>query len=250
MNSYGFLAGCYDELTYDVNYAAWADYIEKHFAKRGLPGKTVLDLACGTGSLTRELAGRGYEMIGVDISPEMLSEAAEKNADASGTPPLFLCQPMERLDLYGTIDACVCCLDSVNYVTDPKKLEKAFARVHLFLMPGGLFLFDVNTPEKLEGLDGQVFLDETEDAYCVWRAEYSRRSRICSYFMDIFRLDRATGQWDRGEELHRERAYTPAELTGFLERAGFRDIKVYGDLRMRPPVSGEQRVFFAARKDS
>ncbi len=250
MSSYEFLAGCYDAFTYDVDYAAWADYIEKHFKRRGLPGKTVLDLACGTGSLTRELALRGYEMIGVDLSPEMLSEAAEKNRDVGEVPPMFLCQPMEKLDLYGTIDACVCCLDSVNYVTDPKKLQKALERVHLFLMPGGLFLFDVNTPEKLERLDGQVFLDETEDAYCVWRAEYSRRSRICSYFMDIFQLDPESGQWERGEELHRERAYTIPELTGYLEQAGFRDIQVFGNLKLRRPKPGEGRVFFAARKEN
>lgn len=249
MSSYDFLAGCYDELTYDVHYSAWADYMEKHFQRRGLPGNTILDLACGTGSLTRELADRGYEMIGVDLSPEMLAEAAEKNRDVEGIQPIFLCQPMEKLDLYGTIDACVCCLDSVNYVTDPKKLRKAFERVHLFLMPGGLFLFDINTVEKLEGLDGQVFLDETEDTYCVWRAEYSKRSKICSYFMDIFRLDEETGQWERGEELHEERAYTVEELTQFLEQAGFRDIKVYGNLKMRSPIPGEDRVFFVARKD-
>ena len=249
MNSYDFLAGCYDELTYDVDYAGWADFIEANFRRRGIPGKTVLDLACGTGSLTRVLAERGYEMIGVDISPEMLAEAADKNQDVDGIAPLFLCQPMEKLDLYGTIDACVCCLDSVNYVTDPKKLKKAFERVHLFLMPGGLFIFDVNSPYKLEGLDGQVFLDETEDAYCVWRAEFSKRSRICSYFMDIFRLDEESGQWDRGEELHEERSYTVDELTGFLKQAGFRDIKVYGNLKLRAPKPEEDRLFFVARKD-
>ena len=249
MSSYDFLAGCYDQFTTDVDYVGWADYIETHFRRRGLPGKTVLDLACGTGSLTYELALRGYEMIGVDLSPEMLAEATEKNRGAGEIPPIFLCQSMDKLDLYGTIDACVCCLDSVNYVTQPKKLQKAFQRVHLFLMPGGLFLFDVNTPEKLEGLDGQVFLDETEDAYCVWRAEYSRRSRICSYFMDIFRLDEETGLWERGEEFHQERAYTIEELTGFLQQAGFRDIKVYGNRKLRPPVPDEDRVFFVARKD-
>lgn len=250
MSSYDFLAGCYDRLTYDVDYPAWADYIEKHFQRRPLPGRTVLDLACGTGSLTRELALRGYEMIGVDLSPEMLAEAAEKNRGVGQIEPIFLCQPMEKLDLYGTIDACVCCLDSVNYVTSPQKLQRAFARVHLFLMPGGLFLFDINTAEKLEGLDGQVFLDETEDAYCVWRAEFSRRSRICSYFMDIFQLDGDSGLWRRGEELHRERAYSIPELTAMLEQAGFHDIKTYGELKLRPPVPGEGRVFFAARKDS
>ena len=249
MSSYDFLAGCYDELTYDVDYAAWADYIEKHFARRPLPGRTVLDLACGTGSLTRELALRGYEMIGADQSPEMLAEAAEKNRGAAPIEPIFLCQSMEKLDLYGTIDACVCCLDSVNYITDPKKLARAFQRVHLFLMPGGLFLFDVNTPEKLQALDGQVFLDETEDAYCVWRAEYSPRSRICSYFMDIFRQE-AGELWRRGEELHQERAYTVAELTEYLRRAGFVDIKTFGNLKMRPPKPDEDRIFFTARREN
>jgi len=250
MSSYDFLAGCYDELTYDVDYTAWADYIEKHFHLRGIPGNTVLDLACGTGSLTRELALRGYEMIGVDLSPDMLAEAAEKNRDVEGIQPIFLCQSMDKLDLYGTIDACVCCLDSVNYVTNPKRLQKAFERVHLFLMPGGLFLFDINTPEKLAGLDGQVFLDETEDAYCVWRGDYSRRRRICSYFMDIFALDEETGLWDRGEELHEEYAYTPEELTQFLRNAGFRDVRQYGELSMRRPHPDEQRIFFVARKDT
>ena len=246
--SYGPLAGCYDELTYDVDYPRWADYIEKHFARRHIPGRTVLDLACGTGSLTRELALRGYEMIGVDQSPEMLAQAAEKNRGVSPVEPIFLCQSMEKLDLYGTIDACVCCLDSVNYVTDPKKLERAFGRVRLFLMPGGLFLFDVNTPEKLEGLDGQVFLDETEDTYCVWRAEWSRRSQICSYFMDLFRREE-TGLWRREEELHRERAYSVSELTAMLERAGFSDIRTYAAFKFHSPAPGAQRIFFTARKD-
>ena len=209
----------------------------------------MLDLACGTGSLTRELSLRGYEMIGVDLSPDMLAQAAEKNRDAEGIAPIFLCQSMDQLDLYGTIDACVCCLDSINYVTDPKKLRRAFQRVHLFLMPGGLFLFDVNTPAKLEGLDGQVFLDETEDAYCVWRAEYSRRRRVCSYFMDIFRLEEESGLWERGEELHEERAYTPEELTSYLRDAGFTQIKQYGNLKHRPPKPGEDRIFFTARKE-
>ena len=248
--AYEYLAGCYDRFTTDVHYAAWADYLEKHFARSKLPIHTVLDLACGTGSLTCELAGRGYEMIGADLSEEMLAQAAEKARDVEGIPPIFLHQAMEKLDLYGTIDACVCCLDSVNYVTQPKKLARAFQRVHLFLMPGGLFLFDVNTPEKLESLDGQVFLDEKEDVYCVWRAEYSRRSRICSYYMDIFQLDGQTGQWERGVELHQERAYTVQELTELLKRAGFRDIRTYGALKLRAPAAQEGRIFFVARKDA
>ena len=248
--AYEFLAGCYDRFTQDVDYPRWADYIETHFTRCALPIRTVLDLACGTGSLTAELARRGYETIGADRSEEMLSVAAEKCRGAGAIEPIFLHQAMEDLDLYGTIDACVCCLDSVNYVIHPKKLARAFQRVHLFLMPGGLFLFDVNTPEKLESLDGQVFLDEKEDVYCVWRAEYSRRSRICSYYMDIFQLDGQTGQWERGVELHQERAYTVQELTELLKRAGFRDIRTYGALKLRAPAAQEGRIFFVARKDA
>lgn len=241
MSSYDFLAGCYDELTTDVGYPAWADYLEAHFRRKGLPGRTVLDLACGTGSLTWELAARGYEMIGVDRSPEMLAEAAAKSREDVETPPIFLCQSMDKLDLYGTIDACVCCLDSVNYVTDPRQLKKAFARVWLFLMPGGLFLFDINTPAKLRGLDGQVFLDETEDTYCVWRTEYRRG--LCTYYMDLFTLAE-DGSWDRSFELHRQRGYSVEQLTQWLEEAGFSEIRTWGDGKLRRPVPGEDRVYF------
>ena len=248
MESYEFLAGCYDQLTADVRYRAWADYLERHFARSAIPIRTVLDLACGTGSLTRILAERGYEMIGVDQSEEMLAQAAEKCRDVAGERPIFLHQSMEKLDLYGTVDACVCCLDSVNYVTRPAALRRAFQRVHLFLMPGGLFLFDVNTPEKFRKMDGQVFLDETEDAYCVWRAEFSEKRRICTYGMDIFRR-RAGGLWERGQEVHGEYPYERGELAGFLREAGFRRIRVCGDRRLRAPREGEERVFFAAWKD-
>ena len=245
--AYEFLAGCYDEFTTDVPYPRWADYLEKHFARSALPIRTVLDLACGTGSLTRELAERGYEMIGADQSEEMLAVAAEKCRGVGETEPIFLHQAMEGLDLYGTIDACVCCLDSVNYVTRPRTLERAFRRVHTFLMPGGLFLFDINTPDKLRGLDGQVFLDEREDAYCVWRAEFSPRRRVCTYGMDIFRLEPG-GLWSRGEEVHEEYAYEPDELEEYLREAGFTRIRRHGCLKMRAPVPGEERIFFTAVK--
>ena len=188
-------------------------------------------------------------MIGVDQSEEMLAQAAEKCRQASEIPPLFLHQSMDKLDLYGTIDACVCCLDSVNYVTSPQKLERAFQRVHTFLMPGGLFVFDVNTPDKLRALDGQVFLDESADAYCVWRADYSARRRVCTYGMDLFTLE-PDGRWSRAEELHEEYAYEPDELEALLVRAGFSRIKQYGERKLRAPKAGEGRIFFAARKES
>lgn len=246
--AYEFLAGQYDRFTDDVAYPRWADYLERHFARCPIPVRTVLDLACGTGSLTLELARRGYEMIGADRSPEMLAQAAEKCRGVRPVEPLFLQQDMERLDLYGTVDACVCCLDSVNYVTRPAALSRAFRRVHTFLMPGGVFLFDINTPERLRGLDGQVFLDEREDAYVVWRAEFSPRRNICTYALDLFTLE-ADGRWSRREEVHEEYAYAPAQLEDMLRQAGFRHIRQYGALKLRAPRPGEPRIFFAARKE-
>ncbi len=247
MSSYEFLADSYDQLTADVRYAAWADYLEKHFRKCSIPVQTVLDLACGTGSLSAELVLRGYEMIGVDQSAEMLSVAVEKCRDLPGETPIFLNQSMEDLDLYGTIDACVCCLDSVNYVTRPAALKRAFSRVHLFLMPGGLFVFDVKPSWVLENADGEMYLDETEDTYCVWRADYSKRRRILTYGMDIFRLCE-DGAWERGEEVHEEYAYTLDELEQYLRDAGFYDVRRWGNLKLRAPNPDEERVFFTARK--
>lgn len=245
MESYDFLAGEYDALTLDVDYGRWADYLERHFAQAQRPVERVLDLACGTGSLTLELAGRGYAMTGVDLSGEMLAQAEEKCREAGLETPFF-CQDMSALRLPWPVDACVCCLDSVNYVLKPQKLRQAFRRVYEVLEPGGVFIFDADTPGKLEAMDGQVFLDETEDVFCVWRGEYSQKRRICSFWMDIFRRD--GGVWRRGGELHREYAYTMDELEDYLRSAGFTQVKRYGELKRRAPRDGEQRVFFVAEK--
>ncbi len=249
MSAYESLAHWYDQLTTDVDYAGWADWLERHFAKSKVPVKLVLDLACGTGSLSCELARRGYSVVGVDLSSEMLMEAMEKSAELPEEQrPTFLCQSMDELDLFGTVDACVCCLDSVNYVTDAATLKEAFRRVHTFLMPSGRFIFDINTPEKLQRLDGQTFLDETDDVYCVWRADYDKKSRICSYGFDLFQRDGEV--WQRDGELHEEKAWTIDELKRWLEQAGFQNIKLYGDRKLRAPKEGEDRVFFVAEKEA
>ena len=182
----------------------------------------------------------------MDFSPEMLAVAAEKTVAEGRIPPIFLCQSMEDLDLYGTVDACVCLLDSLNHITDKNALKRALHRIWLFLEPGGLFVFDVHTPEHLASLDGEMFLDETEDAYCVWRTEYDRRRKVCTYAMDVFRQE--GDLWRREEEVHEERAYTPEELTDLLAGAGFLDIRQYGDKKLRKPKAGEDRIFFTARK--
>lgn len=243
---YEALAGCYDALTGDVQYERRAAYLCRLLRRGARPVKTVLDLACGTGTMTCLLAERGYEMIGVDLSEDMLAEAMDKAlALPAERRPLLLQQSMTRLRLYEPVDAVVCCLDSLNYLTEPRAVQRTLRRVHESLHDGGIFVFDVNTVYKLESLDGQVFLDETEDSYCVWRAAYSRRSHTITYGMDLFRR-RGDGAWRRTLEEHRERAYTPQELTEWLTAAGFRDIRFFGDLSHREPQEGELRMYVSA----
>jgi SAM-dependent methyltransferase len=249
VSSYETLSGVYDELTEDVGYEARADFLEKLFRRSKIAVKTVLDLACGTGTMTWILARRGYELIGVDNSEEMLSEAAGKGGGADGCiPPLFLHQSMPQLDLYGTVDAAVCCLDSLNYLTDPKDVQRTFARLRLFIAPGGVLIFDVNSRKKLESLDGQIFLDEREDAYCVWRTTFEKRSSLCVYGMDLFRRC-GDGRWNRSQEEHYQRAYDVEDLTAWLTEAGFGHIRTYGDAKLRGPGENEQRIYFVCLRE-
>ena len=151
MSCYEALASSYDALTEDVGYEKRADFLEKLFRRSRIPVKVVLDLACGTGTMTWLLTGRGYELIGVDGSEEMLAAAMSKGGTVQGVPPIFLHQSMPQLDLYGTVDAAICCLDSLNYLTDPADVRRTFRRLHLFVAPGGVLVFDVNTRSQAGG---------------------------------------------------------------------------------------------------
>lgn len=244
MESYSALAASYDELTQDVGYEKRAAFVEKLFLRSHIPVHTVLDLACGTGTMTALLTERGYELIGVDGSEDMLLEAREKAQTLTGVPPLFLHQSMPELDLYGTVEAAICCLDSLNYLTDAREVRETFRRLYLFIAPGGSLVFDVHALGKLEAMDGQVWLDEREDVYCVWRTEYSRRSRLLDYYVDIFSA-RADGAWERSFEEHHQRWYSVSELTEWLTAAGFGEIRVYGDCRLRAPNETDGRIYIS-----
>lgn len=244
-SDYALLSEYYDRFTDDVPYERWADFFEHIFEQKGQKPEIVLDLACGTGSLTRILARRGYEMVAVDQSEDMLMVAMDSCADEPlEKRPVFLNQSMDELNLYGTIDACVCCLDSVNYVADPEVLREAFRRVQLFLMPDALFIFDINTRAKLERIDGQSFVREDEDVYCVWQAQIDED--ICHYDFDIFELNEQ-GAWNRYQEHHAERIYSVEYLKSMLEEIGYTDIEIRGELSDDAPSADEERIFFIAR---
>ena len=246
MSAYEALAFSYDSLTHDIPYEEMLSYMEALLQKHGVQPQSVLDLACGTGSMSVLLAKRGYQVLAADLSEDMLAMAWEKAADLE-QPPFFICQSMQRLRLPYAVDWVVCCLDSLNYVTDPEDCREAFKRVYASLSEGGAFVFDINSEEKLRGLDGQVFLDEIEDTYCVWRAEFDQQENICYYGMDIFQRERKD-LWHRSFEEHREYAYSVEQLTQYLREAGFTTIEIYGDRSMNAPAAGEQRIYFYAQK--
>ena len=245
MDAYHALAASYDRLTNDVDYEATVEFYMEILKREGYKPRTVVDLACGTGSVTAILARMGYPVLGIDMSEEMLTEAAMKTMDLEPMPR-FVCQKLQELKLPRAVDMAVCALDSLDYVTDPADCKEAIQRVYKALNPGGIFIFDVNTPEKLRAMDGQVFLDEDEDVYCVWRGEFDEKTNICTYWMDLFQ--RQGAMWNRSYEEHREYAYSEEQLRGYLKEAGFTHVEVYADRKFEAPAEGEQRIYFKARK--
>ena len=245
MDAYRELAQSYDRLTNDVDYDATVEFYYDILAREGISPRTAVDLACGTGSVALRLAQRGLQVTAVDLSWEMLMVAQQKAAEAD-VYPQFACQPLQQLRLPRGVDLAVCALDSIDYILDPKDCELAIQRIFKALNPGGCFIFDVNTPEKLRAMDGQVFLDEDEDVYCVWRGEFDEATNICSYGMDLFQ--RRGDLWQRSFEEHQEYAYSADQLVGYLKKAGFTSIAVYGDRNFDPPAEGEQRIYLKARK--
>ncbi len=244
MSSYRYFSRFYDALTFNVDYSAqarfFAELIEEH-ARR--PVELVLDLCCGTGSLSRELSNM-WEMICVDASPEMLSIAASKEYHKQ---PLFLCQQAEELDLYGTVDACICALDSLNHLSGLDALEAAVGKVSLFLAPGGVFVFDLNTEYKhRKVLDNNVFVYETEEVYCVWRNDCQADGSV-EIALDFFSAE-ADGSYTRYSECLTERLFSHRQVLEVLQKTGLEFVAVMGEGSRNPPTETDERVIYVTRK--
>lgn len=251
MKQYEALAAVYDRLNGEVDYEALADFAGAVFARYGITPELVLDLGCGTGGLTFPLARRGYDMIGVDGSADMLSQAYERRIAENAPGVLFLCQDMRAFELYGTVGAVVSSLDCMNYLTENGDLEKCFSLVHNYLDPGGVFLFDVNTPYKFEHVYGnEAYVLESEEdgrsVFCGWQNEYEERNRLCRFYLSVF-TEEEDGRYTRTDEEQTERCYTEDELHAALSGAGFEEISFFGDLKFGAPGEKTERWYIAAR---
>ena len=251
-DAYAALSGSYDGLMNDANYPARAALLGSLLRESRIPVQTVLDLGCGTGVIAWALWRQGFRVVACDNSEEMLTEAVRKGGDAETSgdvpPPLFIRQSMPRLRLAAPADGVVSTLDSLNYLTRERDLRETFRRVYRYLNPGGRFLFDVNTPYRLRGMDGQLFVDETDESFCAWRTFFSEKRKICLWQVDLFRR-RPDGAWERSFEEHRERAWTAEQLREFLRDAGFSRVEIMGDLSRKPPKDDEVRWNVLAEKE-
>lgn len=245
---YSALARVYDALNSEVDYPAWADFLSRAIRKyERTETSLVLDLACGTGKITFELEKLGYDMTGIDLSEEMLAVAREQAYRTGKNDILWLCQDMTEFELYGTVDATVCCLDSLNYLLKTADLARCFALVHNYLIPDGIFLFDVNSPRKFETVYGEnAYVLEADGIYCGWQNRYHPKTKICDFCLDIFE-EQADGSYERTSELQRERAYSDKTIRKLLADAGFEMLEWVSDFAFTPATDSDDRWFYAAR---
>lgn len=248
---YDLIADAYDRINKDIDYSEWADFIE-HITELEWRGdakpELILDLGCGTGSMTLELSHRGYDMTGIDYSPEMLDIARER-AEAEGLADriLLLCQDMTEIDLYGTVDIAVSCLDCINHLTEPRDVRKCFSLVHNFLVPDGLFIFDVNGKYKFESLYAdECYVIEEEKTFITWQNNYNPKSRICDFYITRF-SECGDGRYTRSDEMQRERMYTLKSIRKMLSDTGFELIGAYSDFDMSEGSDANERIYIAAR---
>ena len=264
MEAYTDFAGVYDTFMDDTPYQEWADFLAKLIEKYGISKPVrdkeqgildsernlVLDLGCGTGTLTELLYQKGYDMIGVDLSQEMLNIALEKK-EKSGSEILYLCQDMRELDLFSTVGTVISACDCVNYLLEDDEVTETFELVDNYLYPGGLFLFDFNTVYKYEQVIGDATIAENrDDCSFIWENYYHEKERVNEYDLTIFVKDKKEELFRRFTETHFQRGYTLEEMKGFVEKAGMEFVLALDADTHKAPIETSERIYVIARECS
>lgn len=248
MDIYTGFAEVYDIFMDNIPYEEWADYLCDLLKEYQVDDGLILEMGCGTGNLTELLAFRGYDMIGMDNSEEMLQRAIEKRQE-SGMDILYLLQDMRELELYGTVKAVVSLCDSINYITEYEDLVKVFRLVNNYLDPGGIFIFDLNTEYKYREIVGKQTIAETrEECSFIWENEYDEEFRINEYELTLF--VRQEGElFRRYEEVHCQRAYSVKEVTEALLEAGMIPVVMYEAFTKEPVKENSERIYVIAKEN-
>lgn len=250
LDGYSVLAPVYDRLNDTVDYSLWADFIEKSFERfAGKKISSVLDMGCGTGSMTIELARRGYDMTALDLSEEMLAEADQRLRDEGFDSVLFINGDMSSFELYGTVDAVVCCLDGINHLEDREDLYACFALVANYLEKGGVFVFDVNTPYRFKTTYAdRDYILEDDGVMCCWRNRLNKKGDVVDFCLTVFE-ENEDGTWTRTDGIERERAYGMRSLKNALGKFGLEIVSVCADYDFSDPVPQTERWYITARKN-
>ena len=246
MSAYETFASVYDLFMEQVEYDEWLSHIHAVWEKYGIKPKTILDLGCGTGSVLLPLAKEGFDVIGVDLSLEMLTEADHK-AMAEGVSVRLACQDMTELDLGGQADCILSLCDCMNYLTEDGQLAAAFQRIAAHMKAESIFLFDMNTEYKFREVLGQnVFGSAEETAAYIWENDYDEEEKINEYYVSFF-IEQENGLYERVEEYHYERAYTTEEVEQALQAAGMELLEITDGYCFAPPQEESERLLFAAK---
>ena len=247
MTGYSTFARYYDSLTANIDYKKRAGYFHEIIKRfKNTEGTILLDLACGTGSISEEMAKIGYDVIGVDYSDEMLGIALDKKFD-SGLNIQYLCQDMRKLDLYGSMDITICALDSINHLNSLADVKKVFKNVALFSEPQGLFIFDINTLYKHRNiLANNTFTYETDNVFCVWENTLVEDTDEVKMNLEFFELEE-NGLYSRTSDSFSEKAYSEESIEELLRECGFELLAKFGDDSFSPPACNSQRIVYAAR---
>lgn len=245
MDAYTGFASVYDRFMEDVPYEHWRDVIVHELKEASIRDGLLLDMGCGTGTLTRMLASEGYDMIGVDCSQEMLMEAWDKG---DGTDILYLCQDMRAFELYGTVRAVISTCDTMNYLLTPEDFIQTVRLVNNYLDPGGLFIFDLNTLYKFRELMGNTTIAESgEEASFIWDNFFDEETGRNEYDLTLF-LRQENGLYERQVEVHEEQGYELEDVKGFLEAGGMEYVRVFDADTGGEPKETSEKVFFIARE--
>ena len=244
MEAYTGFASVYDRYMDNVPYDIWAENIKKLFKKYNMPMEIVCDLGCGTGQITRRLKNAGYDMIGIDVSYDMLMEAMTAE-DSEGI--LYLCQDMREFELYGTVGAVVSLCDSINYLRDYDELLTVCKLANNYLDPKGLFIFDVKTEHFYQQLGSSTIAENREEGSFIWENDYDPETRDNGYFLTIYE-ENEEGTFDRYEEEHLQHAFTMEEIKTAIEESGLEFIEVLDVATMASPKDDSDRLYFIARE--
>lgn len=247
MQAYTGFAAVYDTFMDNIPYEEWCEYLTGLLKEQGVSEGLLLDLGCGTGSLTELLAKSGYDMIGVDNSEEMLELALEKK-EKSGNDILYLCQDMREFELYGTVAAVVSICDCMNYILEEEDLLEVFRLVNNYLDPGGIFVFDMNTPYKYREVIGNTTIAENrEEGSFIWENCFDEESQVNEYALTLF-IKEEDDLYRKHEEFHYQKAYEPERVKELLEKAGLKVEAIYDAFTREPVREDSERIYFIARE--